>query len=137
MRELAPNIRFLLWISNAKRVLLRPFAKSRDAQSMCQRYPYIFLTCLLLSLLTLLVSIILPSYKVIEETTRPYYIIVPSFFHVSSSLAESRLRNREMSTNAAFSIVQYLYKFTKEGGGGGEESSPRDKVSQSRTSVQK
>lgn len=63
MRELAPNIRFLLWISNAKRVLLRPFAKSRDAQSMCQRYPYIFLTCLLLSLLTLLVSIILPSYK--------------------------------------------------------------------------
>lgn len=46
-----------------------------------------------------------------------YYIIVPSFIFTSlppSLNPRTRLYNREMSINAAFSIVQYPYKFIRE-----------------------
>jgi len=69
-RELAPNIRFLLWIFmlNAYYGLLQNPATRRVVLMLSLYVSYLLL--LSIFLLTLLMSIILPSYKVIEEKPR-------------------------------------------------------------------
>jgi len=93
--------------------VLRPFAKSRNAQSSTNLSVYVsYLLLLSIFLLTLLMSIILPSYKVIEDKPRDLITLLFRVFYTFSLFkSPTRLYNREMSINAAFSIVQYLYKF--------------------------
>lgn len=67
----------------AKRALRPPFANPAMRKVVLTLSLYVsYLLLLSIFLLTLLMSIIFPSYKVIEETItmRPYYIIVPSFY---------------------------------------------------------
>lgn len=97
--------------------VLRPFAKSRNAQSSANIIFICFLLAVIINISFNIINEYYSSYKVIEETGYHAILIHYCFenFYAFSSFTKSdtRLYNQEMSINTAFSIVQYLYKFIK------------------------